>query len=167
MLFTTLAKLTPESPLLAEYPPTVREAIDYLKRTDCATLPLGKTAVDGERIFLQIQEYLSKPAEEVVLEVHRKYIDLQIVLEGEEWMGYARYEKEHPTLGDYDETADVQFFPKSVMPFWAAGAESPQRFRATAGTIAIFTPDDIHASQIGVEKLQKVRKMVVKCLQTR
>ncbi|MDO4584851.1 MAG: YhcH/YjgK/YiaL family protein [Planctomycetia bacterium] len=163
MLFTTLATLTPESPLLAEYPSSVRDAIAYLKQTDVASLPLGKTAVDGERIFLNIQEYLTKPAEEAVLEAHRKYIDLQIVLEGKEWMGYARYEKELPTLGEYDETADVQFFPKSVMPFWAPNAESPQKFLATPGTIAIFTPQDVHASQVWVEKPQNVRKMVVKC----
>jgi len=164
MFYAKLTDVTPETPEIAAYPETVAQAIAWLKSHDYAALPLGKTPIDGENIYISFAEYETKPADQVVLESHRKYIDIQLMVEGEELMGYAVCEPELPTLGDgYLADRDVAFYPKSVMPFWAPGAESPQKRLVKAGEFCVFAPEDVHASQIFQDEPKKAKKIVVKC----
>ena len=164
MFYAKLADVTPETPEIAVYPKTVAQAIAWLKSHDYAALPLGKTPIDGENIYISFSEYETKPAEKVVLVSHRKYIDIQVMVEGEELMGYAVCTPDLPTLdGGYSDENDIVFYPKSVMPFWAPCATSPQKILVKAGEFCIFAPEDIHGSQIFVDEPKKTKKIVVKC----
>ena len=49
------------------------------------------------------------------------------------------------------------------MPFWAPGAESPQKRLVKAGEFCIFAPEDVHGSQIFETKSAYAKKIVVKC----
>ena len=42
----------------------------------------GKVAIDGDRIFAEIQEYTTKDPKDCRFETHRKYYDIQYVAEG-------------------------------------------------------------------------------------
>lgn len=164
MFYAKLADVTPETPEIAAYPKTVAQAIAWLKSNDYAALPLGKTPIDGENIYINFSEYETKPGEKVVLESHRKYIDIQVMVEGEELMGYAVCTPDLPVLdGGYKEDGDYTLYPKSVMPFWAPCASSPQKFLVKTGEFCIFAPEDVHASQIFEDAPKKVKKIVVKC----
>ncbi len=164
MFYAKLADVTPETPELARFPETVARAIAYLKTHDYASLPLGKTAIEGDDIYISMAEYSTKSAEKAVLESHRNYIDIQLMVVGEEWMGYAKCTPDLPVLdGGYNSEKDVVFYPKSVMPFWAPGAESPQKRLVKAGEFCIFTPEDVHASQIFATESAYAKKIVVKC----
>ncbi|MBE6427265.1 MAG: DUF386 domain-containing protein [Planctomycetaceae bacterium] len=164
MFYGKLSEVTPQTKEIVKYPDTVIRAFKWLKENDYSRLPLGKTAIEGERIFVSVAEYQTKPGEEVILEAHRKYVDIQLVIFGEELMGWVPCSPDLPVLDDgYDEEKDVVFFPKEVMPFWSAKEESSQKILVKAGEFCVFAPEDVHASQIFDNEPVKTRKIVVKC----
>ncbi len=97
--------------------------------------------------------YQTKPAPDVPFEAHRRYIDVQVMIAGEELMETAAA----GPLGvvqAYDPETDVILF---------ADPAAPSRLRLRAGDVAIFWPEDAHRTSLapgGVPAL--VRKTVVK-----
>lgn len=63
-------------------------AIDYVLNNDLMKLPKGKTIIDGDRVFVNRDTYIARPLEECFFENHEHYLDLQIVLKGQEIFGY-------------------------------------------------------------------------------
>ncbi len=83
------------------------------------------------------------------LEVHDKYIDIQIVLSGRETFGWAARPALVSARGEFDTQKDIQFFD-----------DSPSlRFTLGAGEFAVFFPSDAHAPLIG---RGRVRKCIIK-----
>jgi biofilm protein TabA len=135
--------------------PILREALDYLSSTDFSQVPEGRHVLDGERLFALVQRYQTKAVSDALWEAHRRYIDVQYVVAGDEQIGYAPLVDGLTVTKPYDTQKDVIFFNVRG-----------DRFELSAGTFAIFTPHDVHApglvsgvSQQGAE----VRKVVVKC----
>jgi biofilm protein TabA len=127
-------------------------ALDFLKATDLAALPLGKTVIDGERLFALVQEYSPKPASALKYEAHRRYWDVQYVVSGVERMGWNTLSR--MTVGQpHDNERDVAFF-----------TGSGDTFLVPAGTFAIFGPHDVHMPGIAPDDAPAatVRKVVVK-----
>ena len=65
--------------------------IDWLGENDPADLPLGKTCIDGERVYANV-------------ETHRKYMDVQVDLEGAE--SFKTTPGATVPAGDFDEATD-------------------------------------------------------------
>ena len=134
----------------AHVPPRVRQALEYLRTTDLAAVPLGRHEIDGDRLFALVQEYDTRPPDDCVWEAHRRYVDVQYVVRGAERMGHASIGDMVPRV-DYDAEKDVALF------------EPGSRFvTVTAGMVAIFGPDDVHSPCNAVENPQPVRKVVIK-----
>lgn len=116
------------------------------------SLPDGKYELDGDRIFALLSSYETQPAAQCRFEAHRKYIDAQILLEGEERLE-ASLSDNPKTLEDYSSTRDVLFF------------EPPAESACLAmrpGYFAVFFPHDIHCPRCRLHGPSKVRKVVVK-----
>ena len=126
------------------------KSFEYIKITDLNNLPPGKYPIDGENIFALVSEYQTKPESEGKLEAHRKYIDVQYVISGEELMGYAPLGTQH-ILEPYKEENDIVFF-KGDKSFT----------KVPAGMFAIFFPEDVHLPGIKTEESVKVKKLVIK-----
>ncbi len=122
---------------------------DYLQQTDFADLSPGTVELDGKRVFAMIQEYQSKPRAQGFWEAHRKYIDIQYVVDGVEHMGYANLAQ--LTAGDYEEETDLLRLEGSgsfvLLP---------------AGMFTLLFPEDAHMPQIAVQDARPVKKVVVK-----
>ena len=77
-------------------------AIDYLAAYhvahDLYDLPLGRTEVDGENVFINVMEADLSP-DSTRLEYHKKYADLQIDLTGGEGWGYTTLPGEEAEIG--------------------------------------------------------------------
>ncbi len=58
--------------------------IDWLSQNDPAELPLGITEIDEKRVFANVMNTKTRTFEDARFEVHRKYMDVQIDLEGAE-----------------------------------------------------------------------------------
>ena len=59
-------------------------ALDFLAHTDLDTLPLGRTEVCGDKVFVNVMEAQAGDAAAGKFEIHKKYMDIQIDLEGTE-----------------------------------------------------------------------------------
>lgn len=58
--------------------------IDWLAENDPAELPNGITKIDGDRVFANVMDATTRTFEDARFEVHRRYMDVQVDLEGAE-----------------------------------------------------------------------------------
>jgi YhcH/YjgK/YiaL family protein len=134
----------------------IARALDYLQQTKLGDLADGRYPLDGDRLFAIVQRYKPKPAADALWEAHRKYIDVQYVVSGCEWMGYTYLRDELPVRQPYDAEKDLIFFQASGV-----------LLEVPAGSFVIFTPHDIHApglTSAPADATEPVCKVVVKCL---
>ncbi|MGA2070753.1 MAG: YhcH/YjgK/YiaL family protein [Sedimentisphaerales bacterium] len=112
----------------------------------------GKYAVDGDNIYYTIQRYTTKPLSEGKLEAHRKYIDIQFLLEGREILGYAPL-KGLTTAEVYNPQKDIAFFntPKEIT-----------KVILELGLFCILFPDDAHLPCRQLAGPEEVLKVVIK-----
>ena len=113
----------------------------------------GKYEVDGENLFYIVDEYETKPVQEGRLEIHRKYLDIQYIVSGEECIGFAPLEgltEESP----YDGKRDLAFYEYEP---------TMSRLFMKQGMFVIFWPNEPHmpCRRIGSTS-EKVKKIVVK-----
>lgn len=59
-------------------------ALNWLKRTDLAALPDGRTEIDGDNVFVNVMEAVTKPQQDCRFEFHRDYYDIQVLIRGRE-----------------------------------------------------------------------------------
>lgn len=78
--------------------------IDWLGKNDPKDLPLGRTEIDGSRVFANVMEAKTKRREDARFEFHHRYADVQIDLEGEE--RFFTTPGATDVTVEYDETAD-------------------------------------------------------------
>lgn len=124
---------------------------DYLKNNNLETMACAKNIqIRGEEVFFNLDEYETKPTQK--LEAHKKYIDIQVVVTGEEYMGYTNID--NTTVSEeYDEKRDVMFLNGKV-----------DNVLATNKNFVIFYPEDAHMPALSVETPQKVKKAIFKVL---
>ena len=125
--------------------PLFAQAFNFLKTADLANLPCDRYDILGDQLYAMIQEPDGKSPQDAKLEAHRKYIDLQFVVSGNETMGWA------PLCGlghalPFDDAKDFGLF-----------SDKPQSwFDVRPGCFAIFFPEDAHAPNVGTGKHRKV-----------
>ena len=96
----------------------------------------------------------TKNREELLPEIHHKYIDVQYLHKGEELMGYAPDFGKNSIAKPYDEVKDILFYQD---------AEGESLFLMQEGSFVVFFPNEIHRPAICLNKKpSKIRKIVVK-----
>lgn len=136
----------------AALPPRFRRALEMLASTDLENLPLGRHDLEGDALFVLVQEYATKPQEAGRWEAHRRYADIQLLVHGQERIGIAPLEQMTVDV-PYDEAKDFALF--TGKGDWLT---------MVPGRFAIFFPQDVHLPCIQVDGEQTVRKIVVKVL---
>jgi YhcH/YjgK/YiaL family protein len=129
--------------------PLFARAFEFLRHTDLKVLAPGKHAVQGEDIFVIAEACAGRTRAEAKLECHRRYIDIQLVLEGVDEMGWKPVAECVNPDTDYDAARDIRFF-NDVPSSWVA---------TPAGSFCLFFPDDAHAPLVSAGF---IRKLVVK-----
>ena len=127
----------------------IARGLDFLADTDLAGLELGRHDIEGDRIFALVTEYETKPKADAGWEAHRKYHDIQLVVFGEEEIGYNNLRL--MDQGNYDQDKDFQGLQGSG-----------DMIALRPGVFALFTPQDAHAPGLVHGRSQPVRKVVVK-----
>jgi YhcH/YjgK/YiaL family protein len=128
----------------------INKSFEYIRTTDLKNLPAGRYPIDGENIFALVSEYQTKSESEGKLEAHKKYIDVQYVIIGEELMGYSPLGNQQ-ILDPYKEENDIEFY---------TGDKSFTKI--SEGMFAIFFPEDVHVPGISSGKISDVKKLVIK-----
>lgn len=105
MIIDTLAAAT-NHPF---YPPVIRKALQAVIAQDPHALPAGKYTVEGDNIFFTVVEGETRPLAEQRPEYHRQYIDIHIVLTGEEIVGAGNKGLNISEDGPFNEAHDIGF----------------------------------------------------------
>jgi YhcH/YjgK/YiaL family protein len=122
-----------------------------LKTADLKNLPLGKQELEGEHLFVSVAEYYGKQKPDALYESHKKYIDIQYIIKGEEIMGLTTLDK--VTLKEpYNEEKDIAFYDY----------DGGEYIKATPGNFFLFFPEDVHRPSITTGDSVLVKKIVVK-----
>lgn len=106
----------------------------------------------AEGAYAMEMAYQTKRRPEGFFETHRKFIDVQVVVAGEELMEVAGAAR----LGvaqAYDEAKDMTKY---------ADTDAASVLRARAGDVAIFWPEDAHMPALVARNPGLVRKTVIK-----
>ena len=130
--------------------PRFKSAFEFLKRPCIESLPIGRVDLDGDLLYALVQEYETKPVQEGKIEAHKRYIDIQFVLTGEEVMGYAPL-GQLPSAQPFDTTKDFGLYN---------GPASLALVRR--GMFAIFFPQDGHLPGRCAGQPAHVKKIVLK-----
>lgn len=129
----------------------IAKGFAFLRNTDLDAIPSGKHDIEGDTIFALVQEYQTKPLNECKLESHKKYIDIQYVIRGEEFMGVTT--KKNQLILEQDEDKDYTFYEGTT-----------SLVRVSKGMFTIFFPDDLHQPCVQTESAAEVKKVVIKVL---
>ena len=131
--------------------PLFARAFEFLRGTDLKSLAPGKHTVEGERIFAIVEACAGRTRAEAKLECHRRYIDIQLVLEGVDEMGWKPVAECVDPATDYDAARDIRFFN-----------DAPSSWIATPpGSFCLFFPDDAHAPLVSTGQIRKVVVKIV------
>ena len=115
----------------------------------------GRVDINGDEIYAMRQRYTTRPVDGSLYEAHRRYLDVHLVLAGQETMYWA------PTgtlqvAEAYAEESDAELL-REANHDTARGA-----VHLTAGTFAIVYPDDAHIPCCEWKFPAEVEKVVIK-----
>ena len=126
--------------------PLFPKAIEFLTNTDLSSLPLGRNEIMGDEIFANVMEVQPHTKEEIPVEAHRKYIDIQVPISGDEVMGYTP--KSALPVGEYSDANDVTLYPIGML--------AQDYVNVKQSMFTIFFPQDGHAPAVTPVKVKKV-----------
>jgi len=127
------------------------QAFDFIEKNDPTNMEPGKYVLDGDFLTITIAEINGKKQDSAKLEAHNKYIDIQIVLRGQETMGWAALERCPNEMAPYNPEKDITFY-----------LDKPTTYlTVNPGEFVVFFPEDAHAPAIGNGP---IKKAIVKVL---
>ncbi|MDE6452072.1 MAG: YhcH/YjgK/YiaL family protein [Odoribacter sp.] len=126
--------------------PHFRKVFEFLKSHDLQSLPVGKTEIDGDNVWLSVSEVQGKEESVAKLETHDQYIDIQLPLEGKETFGWQSRGGLKQEIGGYDAVQDIAFYADRAAVF----------FTLPVGQFCVFFPEDAHAPCIGEGRIKKI-----------
>lgn len=134
-------------------PEKIQEAINYLKQTDFSKLENKSYLIEGDKMFVVIQEYQTKPKQEKSAEQHQKYIDIQYMISGTEIIGVGYEHPGNEILDNYNEEKERIKYDK---------IKNEKDIVISQGDYIILFPQDIHRPGCNFQKQNNVRKAVLK-----
>lgn len=132
-----------------------KEAFDAIKMLVSEKREIGKYEINDKKVYAMVQEYTSKTEAERKFEAHKKYIDIQFIVNGQEQI----------QIGDLEGLKNTNEFnlEKDSGLF-----EAPELYTSAvlkSGDFAVIYPNEAHAPGIALNDTpSNVKKIVVKVL---
>jgi YhcH/YjgK/YiaL family protein len=126
--------------------PLFQRAFDYIRDTDFFAMAPGRYNIVGDDLIVIVEQVAAKTKEMAKLEAHRRYIDIQLVLEGDETMGWKPLADCLNPVSEHSMEKDIRFFHDAPASYVAV---PPDHF-------CIFFPEDAHAPLVGTGTIRKV-----------
>ncbi|MGO2507422.1 MAG: N-acetylneuraminate anomerase [Vibrio hibernica] len=133
-------------------PQAFQVAIDYLQKTDLVNLSNGRHEIDGDKMFANVMSFETGDANKKRAEVHLDYIDMQVLISGEERIEFA-LDGKHTHATEYDKEGDYYLVENLLNR--CEVTLSPAQF-------AIFFPSEPHKPGCIVTQSSLLKKVVVK-----
>ena len=125
--------------------PYYRAAREYIAANDLTVLAAGRHEIDGDNLYVNIIDGELRPVEQARLEVHDRYIDVQVPLSGTESFGVRPRNECLLPDGDMDRENDIMFYKDPIETI----------INVKAGEVIVFPPDTAHAPLIGEGGIHK------------
>lgn len=126
--------------------PLFKTLFDYVKSHDLLHAELGRIDIDGDNLFIMNINPECVEQDKQVLEVHRTYIDVHILLQGIERIGWKAFEDVNLEVKPYEKAGDCALFSDSATTW----------IDLYPGQFMIVYPEDPHAPIIGQGKIRKL-----------
>jgi len=130
--------------------PRISRALDYINGFD-PEMADGKVELDGENLLAIVQSYETRVPANKKMESHRRYVDLQYILSGEETLFHRQIES-LVVKEPYEEERDVQFYHDA----------DDQSLVLRAGDFCILFQHDGHKPGCVYCQARTIRKIVFK-----
>lgn len=134
--------------------PGFRRAFEYLRTTDFSKLAPGRHEIDGSNLYLMLNQGKGRGRDEVKLEAHQQYIDIQYTITGPDEIGWRSLRDCIQVCSPFDAAKDFMLFTDRP-EIWIS---------VPPGTFTIFFPEDAHApmgASVGTDLLKAVLKVAV------
>jgi len=129
--------------------PNLTTGLAYVANTNFSEITPGKYIIKDEEIFAIVDEYATKPQEQSNLEAHRKYVDIQYMIQGEEYI----------QIAPLNNQTIIEDIPENDLTFYEGAG---QKIKLSEGNFVVFFQTDAHGPGIQIHKSETVTKVVVK-----
>ena len=147
MIVTTIDKLTKYSEI-----PYAQEIADFLIEFKKSDMQPGRYDIHGDDLFAAVSRYDTEPCVDRKFENHKKYIDLQIVLDGKEEIHWADTASLVMVSEEFSKGGDIAFYTGESMGYVLLGGDQ----------CVILFEEDAHMPNVLHEKSENVLKVVFK-----
>ncbi len=127
-----------------------KNVYDFIQKLD-KNIKVGKYNLSDSN-YANVEIYKTKLLENASYEAHEKYIDIQILLSGEERIYYTDRNKLDIEI-PYNESKDIVFYKNEVKGDFAT---------LNGSNFVMLFPHEAHAPQVFINKESEVKKVVVK-----
>lgn len=129
--------------------PGVLRGLELIRNTDFSGMEDGRHEIDKDNLFIMLQSYETKPKNDTP-EAHKKYIDIQYLISGEEKIGVGPLEEMAEETEAHPER-DIWFYHGPCSEILLSGDK-----------FVVLWPGDAHAPCIAVDAPAPCRKCIVK-----
>lgn len=125
-------------------------ALAYLQSHDLSSMEPGRYPIQGDDVWLRISDNHTKPESEALYEAHDQFIDIQMVVRGQEIIRCA-FRRDMEGVMESHPERDISYYQGVGQPVLLS-----------AGDFLILFPDDVHAPSLCVDTPADVRKALFK-----
>ena len=151
MIFDSLANAAQYKGLNAGIDRVLTEAAAYT----ADNFPKERRVLDGDALFMNFANYETHAAETACFEAHRRYVDVMVMIEGEETIYVKNTAALQNITKEYDAEGDYLL---------AALDADRTAVRLTAGSFVVLLPQDAHAPGCDADGKAPVKKIIGKVL---
>ncbi len=135
--------------------PRFKEAFELIKKLIAEDAKDGRYEIFGDEAYAFISSYETKKECDINFEAHRKYIDIQCVMNGQEIIG-TENKNEVELITDFKDGNDICFYGLN---------KDYDKNLLKKGEFMIIHPDELHAPCLSLNDVPaNVKKIVVKIL---
>ena len=128
----------------------IAKGLGLIRDPSLAEKPDGKYEIEGDNLFLLVTRYTTRPQDEIPFEAHKEYIDIQVILDGQEIIGHAHT----------DDLEVLTAYQPDIMELVDPAEFTEVKLRK--GMFAIFFPSDAHKPCCDWAGRQNIHKLVFK-----
>lgn len=140
--------------LIPYLPTKIKQSIEYIKDNVNSNTPAGRYDIDSDNMFFMVSDNSLRYIHEANPEYHKKYIDVQIVLDGQEGMAVSTLPPHTQILEDKIAENDIAFIKTP---------NEETMLVLQKDDFIVFLPNEVHKPLCAVDnKIATVRKVVVK-----
>lgn len=147
MIVTTIDRLTQYAEI-----PYAQDIVDFMAEFRKSDMQPGRYDIYGDDLFAAVSRYNTESGADRKFENHKKYIDLQIVLEGKEEIHWADTDSLTQVSEEFSKGGDIAFYTGKSMGYVLLGGDQ----------CVILFEEDAHMPNVFHEKIENVLKVVFK-----